>query len=607
MDQTPSQVLPRRGRGRPRNPDREAGKRAQKDYLKVPDSVLVRERIGQRAHDRRREIRISLAAVGDAVGVSQVTVCKWERELPKRLTLERARRWERALMVPEGWLVDVESEAPALASTGFPQTRTVAEEILAVASWLARPRFRERTFLFDGLRLDEKRLATIFSMRFGVSFDKQAGKRTLKSVGDEFSLTRERIRQVVAKMIERAHQLGPIKFPALDQLPGLIQTRLPATDGALDSDLSEILGDVSVANADRFSREVLGRSVLPSQSTKHGLHLADEETAGLAVAVQDVANRMMRGMGAGQIHMLYGLACQSSGKSGTIDEIKRIAASLPQFEWLDEANGWFWTGPGDTYNRVTATAMKILSATGGKRVDAEEIMAGLSRRWRERDEDNSIFYSVLPTVQVVKAILKRQPWIRTVQHDDFELKEIVPLDWFLSESERAILKSIQQNGGVASRRALTKALVGDGSITNVGLSVTLSNSPIVRQVGPALYAIRGVEFDGAAVKKALLDDWHGRVAAKVGKDGWVTCKIRLNKSICQNRIFSVPAALAGRLQPGSYVLEGSSSEVNLVVLPDRGMRFNLLAKAIIDAGLSEKDAIRLSVHPERRHVRFEKA
>jgi len=607
MDEIPSQTIPRRGRGRPRNPEREADKRPPKDYLKVPGSAFARERLGRRARDRRREIGISLDAVGDAVGVGRATVYKWERELPQRLAIEHARRWERALMVPEGWLVDVKINAPTLKSKGFPSTKTVAEEILAIASWLARPRFRERTFLFDGLKPDEQRLATIFSLRFGVSFDKQAGKRTLKSVGDEFSLTRERIRQVVAKMIERAHQLGEIRLNALDQLPGQIQSLLPATDEVLDSELSEILGDVSVANADRFSREVLGRSILPSLATKHGLHLANDETAMLAEIVRDTVIRMMRGMGAGQMHMLCGLACQSYGNSVSMDEIRRITVSLPRFEWLDEPNGWFWTGPTDTYSRVASTALKILSATGGKRIDAEEIMAGLGRQWRDRDEDNAIFYSALPNIQVVKAILKRQPWIRTVQHDDFELKEPLPLNSFLSESEQAILNNIQKNGGVSSRRALTKALVGKGGLTNVGLSVTLSNSPIVRQVGPTIYAIRGVDFDGEAVKKALVNARPGRGAAKAGKDGWVSCKIRLNKSICQNRVFSVPSALAARLQPGGYMLEGSSFEVNLVSLPDRGMRFNLLSKAIIDAGLSVKDTIRLWVHPERRHIRFEKA
>ena len=594
-------ALPVRRRGRPR---KEASERRATAlaYEAVPASPMERMALARRARERRHELGLSRVHMAAALQVGPQTLGLREKELPKRLTESGARRWEEVLAVPRGWLTNRDMETPAPPAPielAAPVAGTAAAEILAVASWLARAARSRRTFEFDRLTPREQRRATIFAMRYGFA---AAGKQTLARVGAEFSLTRERIRQIVATMLERAADLSRVPFSVADQLSELVPPLLPATDDDLMHRLEPLLGGVSIANADLFAREVLGRRIVPDSGVTRGLRVASDDSA-LVDAVHAVAKRMIRAAGAAQIHTVFGLVAQTIKGRHDFDDIARIARALPAFEWLDEDNGWFWAGP-DTGNRVTTAAMKILAACGG-RVDVEEIMAGLTRERRER-ERNRIFFSFLPPGTVVVEMLRRTPSIRTVQFDKFELRAEAAREGLLSESESAILDIARAFGGVVQRQELAVRLVDTGTITNVGLQFTLAQSPIVRQLSRAVYAIRGIPFDGRALERTT-ESIRGPLGyrACMDRDGWLTSDVVVGNGMRRNRAAHAPAALARHLTPGAYTLDGGARAVRLVNLPGGQSRFNGLAALLFDAGFVEGDKVRLRVHPERRLIRVD--
>lgn len=139
----------------------------------VPETAASVESLGQRAAARRRSLQLSKAEVARAVGVTNLTLRKWEEALPTEHRREREDRWEAALSVPHGWLRDPALAAPPVLSSssrpGLDLTpaalASVSEEIGAVAAWLARAGERARTARAENLSEAERRRATMFAQR----------------------------------------------------------------------------------------------------------------------------------------------------------------------------------------------------------------------------------------------------------------------------------------------------------------------------------------------------------------------------------------------------------------------------------------------------------
>ncbi len=90
---------------------------------------------------------------------------------------------------------------------------SVAEEIRAVGAWLTRSRVATRTWDFNELSKQEQRRAVMFADRYGVSGEDNT---TLQVIGDRLGLTRERVRQVIEVMTDRAS--AHFDLPRLAQL-----------------------------------------------------------------------------------------------------------------------------------------------------------------------------------------------------------------------------------------------------------------------------------------------------------------------------------------------------------------------------------------------------
>src|SRR3546814_17020102 len=101
------------------------------------------------------------------------------------------------------------SAASKEAVTQIMEARTadsVAAEIRTAGTWLCRASFARRTVLHHELSPTAQRLADIFALRYGVDGEAHT---TLKVIGDRFGLTRERIRQIVEKMVDRSARIQP--------------------------------------------------------------------------------------------------------------------------------------------------------------------------------------------------------------------------------------------------------------------------------------------------------------------------------------------------------------------------------------------------------------
>ena len=544
-----------------------------------PDPAFL-EKLALRASERRKALNLTHAEVAIHIAIKSGTFRVWERMLPQKPQVAKEARWEEALRVPPGWLRNTRIEAlspekvftPACQDTsGFsgeaPSLPTcVADEIRLVATWIARHAISKRTTAYDALLPREQRFVDIFCIRYGVDGEDQT---TLQVIGDRYGLTRERIRQIVQTMTDRAAGLQ-LKTPFLDQLAQDVRPLLPSPVARLDDALRPLLGRaLSILSAARFATELLGRSVVTLTNTP-GDMAAPWETVAIdprahdpevVRAVRDVAIRMIRSCGAAHLLFVAGAAGEELGKGVAPADALKACQVVSGFEWLIEQHSWFWFGP-DNENRMLTVARKIL-AVADRRVDVEEIQGGMTRQRRSYYEPGRAQpYIIEVSHGVMVAALRRTPWVRNLQHDDFVLEGSVQPEEVLSEVELAAYRLLKANGGIAARRTLHKNIVDTGVTSKMGLQMCLNQSPIFIHLDRGIFSLRGARLAPESLAAASAEvgseaQKHSKVLSLPDEHGCVSFRLILTPYIKKSAFISVPAGIARVLEEGNIPLTGS--------------------------------------------------
>lgn len=159
----------------------------------VPAVLRVPQELKVWLRGSRHRARLTQAALGDAIGVCSVTVCIWEH--PGKPTLPS---WPKLEATAAACGVELPILHPDLCLSGRrkakqmvlrelpPPAHTLMEEIEQVATDLASIRAPHG---------NAARNARLFLEYYGLG-------STLQDIGDRHRLTRERVRQVIARMLE---------------------------------------------------------------------------------------------------------------------------------------------------------------------------------------------------------------------------------------------------------------------------------------------------------------------------------------------------------------------------------------------------------------------
>ena len=586
--------------------------------LRPPLSEYERSSLSARAQARRVTMKLSRPEMSKSIGISSACLSNWEACLPQKPKDKVERQWEVLLGVPEGWLRDATIVVPDPTPETFTQSVTayadsISGEIRMAAAWLSRAAFSKRTTDISKLQPHEQRLANIFALRYGVAGEYAT---TLQVIGDQHQLTRERIRQIVEKMADRSNRLSLVT-PCINQFAAQIKPHLPATVEHLETIFRDLLGEsLSIESVNRFCREILGRKILDLTDKPAEMALSwsatvidpDNHDAERIRAVRDVAMRMIRNCGAAQIFFVAGAAGESLGRGVLPSEVVQDCRMIPGFEWLLEADGWFWYGEGKE-NRLIAVAIKIL-ASAGQRVDAEEILAGLVRTRRGYYEPDRLRnFLIEPPLQVVVEVLRRTKNFKNIQYDDFFLEEPVHLENVLSDAEHAVHRMLSRNGNVASRYMLNNELISSGQVKHMALQVSLNNSPIYRQLDYGVFGLRGTPIDAASLKSAQ-DSVGGPdkpiQAGLPDENGFYRFECELSDYMVRNRIWAMPSHI-GRIMPvGEYLLEGFVDPVVFKIEAGRNYRLNRFTRKLLSLGFEAGERFSMAVNPETRQLRVQK-
>lgn len=585
-------------------------------------SVDQRLALGKRARERRLSLKLRPSDVAHVIGIETAKLKAMERALTAGQQLEMETKWEKVLAVPTGWLRDarIRSTAPDQRaipiSFNMPPCACVADEIRSVGCWLSRNSILRRTAQYNQLSAREQRFANIFAQRYGVVGE---GETTLQAIGTRYGVSRERIRQVVDKMVERAVYFEE-PTPLLDSLAQQLPPLLPQTVAQLDLSLRSELGEsLSLHSLERFAREILGRSIVAMTENPAGMTQAwgvvavDARTHDAAAtrAVREVALGMIRSTGAAQIHFVAGAASAAIQRGLTPEEAARLCSFADGFEWLAMEDGWFWLGP-LRENRLLTVARKVL-AVAKRRVDVDDIHSAMARSRRDAFEPGKHRpYAIDAPHAVVVAALKRVPWIKTIQHDDFQLREQIEPTSLLSETEVALYNLLMAKGGVAARFTINQELFDSEHyrLSFISLQTALDCSPILCRVGWGMFALRGVALAPEALTIASSAVGGGmpqrRVAQAPDDEGYIPVTFALTAHAFQARYWEVPAYLAEQISEGAYEFAGESEPVMYTILPSGARRFRRFVGKLVNAGFQAGDEVLLRVHPQRRHITYKR-
>ena len=244
-----------------------------------------------------------------------------------------------------------------------------------LASIATEPTVLEDELLRFARALDDERNATLLVNLWGWGGD---APRTLESVGREYGITRERVRQIKSRALKR---LAKRRFdaPEVKAAIALLRREAPDMDDVLAGKLSEhglsraslirqafkSLPDISALN---------GRSRLSSVGQKRGIALAED-----GEKLRKAATVLRKTTSERGCMNILALAADLKFADERIPGLVRFLECTSQIRWLDEEREWLYL-PDATRNRLFNLCSKVLGVCDRVRVSELRRAVSKSRR-----------------------------------------------------------------------------------------------------------------------------------------------------------------------------------------------------------------------------------
>lgn len=584
----------------------------------VSEESAHKRKLAARAKERRVAIGMKCPELCRLTGMAPSMLSRLERVLSPGVSPDVLAKWEDALIVPRGWLFDTSLQAFEVKGESgqecdLPSCSTAAEEIHAIASWLANPNRNRRSFVHYPLGKTERRSAAMFAQRYGV---KGPEKSSLQAIGDDYGVTRERVRQVVAQLMSRARGLV-VKTPRINEVLSSYQQYVPSSVRDVDQKLADKLGEnLSLWDLSSFVREVLGMEGVSfgrePKALGEGIDAHYVSLPGLGndflATLRSCSLRMIRQSGAAQILVITGAVSQELGRPVSVSEIEKGLKVTSGFEWLLEEDGWYWLGQ-HTDNRLVTVARKLLVSSQSP-LDTHDVAAALSRNRREGCEERKKgAYAIEPPALVVGQVLSRHEEFRVFQYSFVELRTPVVIETVLPDAEAKLVRYVQEQGGVASRVAMTRDLVDTGIVKEPTLHAVLATAPSFCRLERGIFCIAGQRIAPDALRRAQQEtgDRVGRrsmVAGPFEGDGFVSVRCTVKQVMLGSTFVAAPVVIGKFIEEGFYSIEGSNKKLRCKANQFEAMRIYGLPGVLIERRMGVGTEFILSVNPETRTFRI---
>jgi hypothetical protein len=424
-------------------------------------------------------------------------------------------------------------------------------------------------------------------------------QHTLTEIGKRYGITRERIRQVCAKLTRKPKGLPVFVAPAIDRALDLIHGALPRSAEGVESQLCEAgLTSIgmrleNVATAARLLERTADFRVVVVEHRRLAVTTAQAE---LPAAIIDIARKELYFHGLTTIKRIERLTAARFPGRGTAALVAETLQLLEGFAWLDRGRGWFRLesvhrhGLPKTIDKILSVAHSITLA------DLREALARNRRLWKDP-----------PPTEVLREFCRQTPGVR-VEND--RISSDPPRDWrtALTGVEAKLVATLQQYGPVMERNEFEDLCVSAG-VNRFSFHAFVSWSPVIKQFGHSVYGLLGAsptsrQIEALAtarrmqrVNHRVLDD-HGRT-----DDGKVWLSYRLSKAASTYAVVTIPAALKDDVH-GRFELLGPDGLATGVLATKDGRAWGLGA-LLRQQGARIGDHVIVTLDLERRTARLD--
>ncbi len=388
-------------------------------------------------------------------------------------------------------------------------------------------------------------------------------QHTLTEIGNRFGITRERVRQVCAKLTKRSRD-PQFPAPAMEQALALIHGRLPAAAQALEEEIARHgltavgLSIESVVAGAKLLDRVANFKIVSLPNGTGGdrdarLVVAPDQVGAVATIV-DLAKKEVYFHGLGTVPAIQALASARCGAAASFELVRQVLRLMEGFQWLDEASGWFRLLPVHRHGLPKAVD-KVLAVAGS--VTAAQLHSALGRNRRLWKEP--------PPEQVLLEFCRQMPGVRV------EGNRIIgdpPRDWneALTGVEAQLVAILKQHGPVMERGAMEDLCVA-GGMNRFSFHAFVSWSPVITQYGHSVYGLLGAEVASEQVEDLLSERRANRANHRVldqhgwTHDGKVWLRYRLSKAASTYAVITVPAALKQVVRGRFQFLDHDGQEI----------------------------------------------
>lgn len=364
---------------------------------------------------------------------------------------------------------------------------------------------------------------------------------TLEKAGQVIGVTRERVRQLETKFLERVAKCDGIWTPALDRTLQKIAELVPATPSALEAELceAELTGD-SFSIASLIAAAEIFHKDLPF--TEMGENLAPLGNWAPSAIIRTVTRRLVEHWGATTVTDVD-VALKEKDFEVETRLLLMTIETLEGFFWLDRDRGWFWVR--GTRNRLLNQVKKIVSVAGS--IELSELRAGVGRHHRMK--------GFRPPREVLATLcLASGDYFRDGDriHGGPNLA-----DWrdVLGNNERKLTQALFDYGPVMRRDDLERIVVTERGLNRSSFYVYLTYSPMLERYAPGVFGLRGAPVTAAEVDAMIPQQVRHQVLQDHGwtKKGSLWAAFRISPSAEATGILGAPAAVRS-VTRGSYEL-----------------------------------------------------
>ncbi|MGA9111219.1 MAG: DNA-directed RNA polymerase subunit alpha C-terminal domain-containing protein [Smithella sp.] len=385
------------------------------------------------------------------------------------------------------------------------------------------------------------------------------GKKTLETTGEEFHITRERVRQITEKYLKKINQLRigkDIYLPICKNIEKYIISKLP-----FDADLieMELVGEKFTKNI--FKLEGIFEALnsfdkkSPFNIIKIGrkrLVISSKElktTKKSTKLILQISKKLISSYGIANIAEIIEQVFRKTGQVLDDKYVISILSVFKNFSWLDESKGWFWL-TSTSRNRMLNIIRKIFSVC--ESINLHELRAGIGKSYRME--------GLAPTTRVLLELCKQIPWCR-VEGDMITANPPIKAEDVLGNNELRMCQILKEQGPLIATVDF-ETICSEYGVSRGSFYQNLSYSPILNRYMSGVYGLRGAcippglaESIAPTRRKVFLKTDYGRT-----KEGDIWVIRQLAPSTIHDGRFSIPTALSQYL-PESVMLKSADGTI----------------------------------------------